>query len=526
MGEKKAKGIIVAAIIWIAIIGILSVAAKYLILPYFDKELAEETGSDSHFKNEVRIAADSFSGYCILRSPAMKNQLKNDGIKLTIVDDNADYGARMKSLDKKDVEMAVFTIDSFILNGARLDRFPASIVMVIDESKGADAIVAYKSAISSIQDLDDPEAAIVLTPDSPSEFLARTVIAHFNLPQLPDKWMIRGDGAREVFSEFNRANHAKKRAYALWEPYVSKALQIKDAHLLIDSSKLKGYIVDVLVAERFFLKEHPDLVQRIIESYLRAAYSYDQSDDGMRDLIIEDARATGSESIDADMAEKMAQRIEWKNTLENYAYFGIDSSQGTSGIQNIEEMLDNITDVLVKTGTLAENPFKNKTHTLYYDKILNILKTANFHPGKKVNVVEGLGLGTGELEKVHSQSPLRPISDAEWKALIPVGSLRIDPISFARGTARINLQSQRDLHDLSRRLSNWPEYYLRVIGHARADGNMDENMKLAGERADAAAKQLIAAGVSTDRIRAESDPPTEKEGSSQSVSFILGQLPY
>jgi flagellar motor protein MotB len=526
MGDKKAKGIIVAAIIWIVIIGILSVAAKYLILPYFDKELADETGSDSMFKHEVRIAADSFSGYCILRSPAMKKQLKTDGIRLSIVDDQADYNARMKSLDKQDIDMAVFTIDSFILTGARLNRFPASIIMVIDESKGADAIVAYKAAVSNIQDLDDPEAAIVLTPDSPSEFLARTVIAHFNLPQLPEKWMIPADGAGDVFSEFNRADRHRKRAYALWEPYVSKALQLKDAHLLIDSSKLKGYIVDVLVAERNFLKDHADLAQLIVASYFRAAYSYEHSDDGMQDLIVEDARTLGSESIDSEMAGQMAQKIEWKNTLENYVYFGINPGAANSGIRNIEEMIDNITDVLVKTGTLSENPVNNRTHTLFYDKILNNLKVAGFHPGKKVDVIEGLGLGTGELEKVRSQSPLRPLSDPEWAALIPVGSLRVDPISFARGTARINVRSQRELNNLARRLSNWPQYYLRIIGHARAQGDMDANLKLAGDRADAAAKQLIAAGVSTVRIRAEADPPSGKEGASQSVSFILGQLPY
>ena len=526
MGEKKAKGIIVAAIIWVVIIVILSVAAKFLILPYFDKELANETGSDSPFKTEVRIATDSFSGYCILRSPAMKNLLKKDGIKLTVVDDHADYGARMKSLEKKDIQMAVFTIDSFILNGVRFGGFPASIVMVIDESNGADAMVAYKTGVSSIQDLDDPEAAIVLTPDSPSEFLARTVIAHFSLPQLPDKWMIRANGAKDVFSRFKGAEPSKKRAYALWEPYASKALQLKDAHLLMDSSKLKGYIVDVLVAERSFLKEHPDIVQRIVEAYLRAAYSYAQNPDGMRDLIVEDARYTGSESIDADMAEKMARRIEWKNTLENYACFGLDSGPGTGVIQHIEEMIDNITEVLVKTSTLAENPLKNKTHTLYHDQILHHLKTADFHPGKKVNIVEGLGLGIGELEKVRNPSFLPPLSAEEWESLVSVGSLRVNPISFARGTARINLKSRRDLDDLARRLSNWPQYYLRIVGHARAEGDMNANLILAGERADAAMKALIAAGVSPARVRAEADTPSGKEGASQSVSFILGQMPY
>jgi len=526
MGDKKAKGIIAAALIWLVIIGILSVAAKFFILPYFEDELADQTGSDSLFTYDIKIAADSFSGYCVLRSPILKNLLKKSEIRLTIIDDQADYGNRMKSLVKRDLDMAVFTIDSFVLNGAKLDKFPASIVMVIDESKGADAIVSYKSSVASIQDLDDPAAAIVLTPDSPSEFLARTVIAHFSLPALSDNWLIKANGAAEVFSEFKHGKPGSKRAYALWEPYTSKALKLSDAHLLIDSSKLKGYIVDVLVAERNFLKEHPDLVQSVIESYLRSAYAYSSKKGGMRDLVIKDAGVTGSETIDEDMAANMVGRIEWKNTLENYAYFGLSSSRKASGIQHIEEIINNITDVLVKTGTLPENPLGDKVHTLFFDSILRDLKNSDFHPGKKVNVIDGIGLGTSELEKVRGQSMLRALSDSEWQSLIPVGSVRIKPIAFARGTARINIQSKRDLNDLANRLESWPQYYLHVVGHARSEGDKDANMKLANQRARAAAEELIASGASSNSIKAVADVPSGREGASQSVSFILGQLPY
>ncbi len=526
MSEEKVKGILAAAVIWILIIGLLAVAAKFLILPYFQKELVKETGSESQYKHEIKLAADSFSGYCLLRSPAMQKLLKSQGIKLTIQDDGADYAARMKALAKQDVAMAVFTIDSFVLNAVKLNNFPASIVLVIDESAGADAIVSHKDSVGSIQDLDDPQAGLVLTPGSPSEFLARTIIAHFNLPRLPEKWLIKADGAADVYKAFVGADPKQKRAYVLWEPYVTKALSNKDAHLLLDSSKLKGYIVDVLVVERNYLKDHGELVSAVVEAYLKTAHSYAQQSDGMKTLVLEDAGQTGAEKLDAAAAENMIKRIEWKNTLENYAYFGLATGKDDSGIRNLEEIITNITEVLVKTGALSENPLAGKAHTLFYAKILADLKAADFHPGKAMNVIKGLGPGTGELDKARPKTVLPPLADAEWKALAPVGALRIEPLAFARGTARINLQSERDLDQLATRLASWPQYYLRIEGHARAEGDPQANLQLAMERAQAAADRLIAAGVEPNRIRTFAAPPGGSEGDSQSVSFIVGSPPY
>ena len=67
----------------------------------------------------------------------------------------------------------------------------------------------------------------------------------------------------------------------MWEPYVSKALEKPGAQILLDSSKLKGYIVDVLVAERQFLKDHPDLVQAVVEAHCRAAFTLSQQANGL-----------------------------------------------------------------------------------------------------------------------------------------------------------------------------------------------------------------------------------------------------
>ncbi|MFP4382286.1 MAG: hypothetical protein ACLFUS_17430 [Candidatus Sumerlaeia bacterium] len=51
-------------------------------------------------------------------------------------------------------------------------------------------------------------------------------------------------------------------------------------------------------------------------------------------------------------------------------------------------------------------------------------------------------------------------------------------------------------------------------------------MRLAEERAQAAADFLISAGVDRRRIKVKAAQPSGSAGASQSVSFMLGQAPY
>jgi outer membrane protein OmpA-like peptidoglycan-associated protein/ABC-type taurine transport system substrate-binding protein len=524
MSETRAKGCLLAAVIWCVILAVLGVAYKFLVHPYLSEKLKGATGSASQYKTEIVIAADSFSGYCILRSDAVKQELKAKQIKLNFQDDKADYAARLKALQNGKAQLAVFTIDSLITAGAKAGDFPASIVLVIDETKGGDAIVAYQSAIPSLQSLNDPDARIVLTPNSPSEFLARVVVAHFNLPRLSAKWWVEADGASAVFKMFRSASPNDKKAYALWEPYVSKALEKKGTHILLDSSKLKGYIVDVLVVERQFLRDHPDSVKAIVEAYCRAAYAYNQQPAGMINLVIEDARKTGAESLDEPQAKQVVQGIQWKNTLENYGHFGLASGNEQSGVQHLEDIIGNIIDVLIKTQALPNDPLGGKHHTLFYNQILAEMRSANFHPGKGLNLIAEIG--SADNEKVRTEKELTPLAPEQWANLRPVGELKLEPIVFVRGSAGISVQSERDLQELARRLQSFPQFYLRVVGHARAEGDPEANRQLAQARAEAAAQFLIARGVNAHRIKTEGTPSTLTSGEAQAVSFVVGQVPY
>ena len=159
MKEQRSKGCLIAVVIWCVILAALGAAYKFLVHPHLAGKLQKATSSTSQYKNEVLLAADSFSGYCILRSEAIKQELRSRQIRLTVQDDKAGYAARLQALREGKVQFAVFTIDSLIMAGAK-GRFSASIVLVIDETKGGDAIVAKTNAVASVQDLNNPAARL------------------------------------------------------------------------------------------------------------------------------------------------------------------------------------------------------------------------------------------------------------------------------------------------------------------------------------------------------------------------------
>ena len=111
------KGCIVA-VVWLVLLAILGGAVWFFYTKPKDEQLNQATGSSSQYTHEITIAADLFSGYAVLRSAQMRDHLKSDGIRLTMVDDGADYGARLEALEDGDVQMAVYSIDSLLLAGA------------------------------------------------------------------------------------------------------------------------------------------------------------------------------------------------------------------------------------------------------------------------------------------------------------------------------------------------------------------------------------------------------------------------
>ena len=522
MGSSKARWIAVI-IVW-SVLAALCVAVlfKFVLKPEQTKKIENLTSATSQYDHEITINLDSFSGYSIIRSKIFRQELKDHRIRLHLQDDQADYQQRIRDIAENRCQFAVFTVDSLLSSSAQLGDWPATIILLIDESNGADAVIAYKSAMPNLNSLDDSKAKLVLTPDSPSDFMAKIITAHFNLDGISKSSIIKANGSGDVYQKLLKAKPTDKKAFIMWEPDVSKALEIPGTHVLLDSSRIKGHIVDVLVVQRKFLTQSPQVARKVVEAYLRAGYHY-RTD--MKQLVLDDALQLQAELTD-QQAQKIVNGIRWKNSVENYAHFGLIDKSEVRGLDHLEDIIEKITGVLIQTDALEADPLQGNYHKLFYDKIMAELQRDNFHPGRKINLLSS-DLGTTAAEGIRGTTVLPALSAEEWERLVAVGKLRINPVSFGRGKATIGRQSQRDLRQLAAKLQSWPTYYLLVVGHARKAGDKELNRQLAQQRAEAVKDFLIQeADINPDRIKAKAAKVFKRGGSGQSVSFVLGQMPY
>ena len=516
MSKSGSPKLLVVAMVWLVIVGVGVGIYKFIYAPKQEQRTIDNTSAPSKGKHRViPLALDAFSGYAVLRSQELEEELDLFGLELDLRDDGADYARRIRSLQSGETPVAVFTIDALIKAAADLGKLPGTIVMVIDESSGADALVAYKKDVPPVDALNRADARILVTADSPSETLVRIVRNSFELSELGDGCLLIMDGPAAVLRQLQSDPPSAPRAYALWEPFVSKALKMPNVVRVTDTSKVKGFIVDVLVAQRLFLEKNPEDVSALIQAYLRAYYSIRRSSDGMVDLVQSDARKV-DETLTEDEARSLCRGIKWKNTTENYAHMGIVSGPEAQGLEGLERMIRKITRLLVRTSAIAKDPTDGRPNILYYDRIFQKLRDESFHPGVA---------GAGDAEGIQGEMEARALSAEEWSELVPVVTLDVDRIGFRRGSYEITESGETSLDQLIKRLEEWPQSYLVVRGHASSRGDPEANRQVARDRAEAVRGFLLGKGVSANRLLARGEEP--RPGSGQhSVTFLLSEMPY
>lgn len=505
------KGKLLAVcIVWLMLVGVGAVAWRFFIQP--QQQLAAEkereaqietTSGQSRYRSTIQLGLDPFSGYAVLRSEAFQEKLREKSIRVQLMDDQADYGARIRKLQRGEIQMAAFTIDAFVKACSQIDDLPGVIVALLDETRGADAMVANKQQFPNVDALNHPDVRFVLTADSPSETLARVVISQFHLDQLSHDPFLFQRTPEQTFAHYRESKPGSREVYVAWEPFVSQMLENETMHVVIDSSRFRGYIVDVLVVSRDFLSKNESVVQDVVGSYFAAIY---QHRGDMLSLVQADAQQQQME-LTPEQAKKLVAGVHWKNTIENFAHFGILEERSR---QHIEDMIANITGVLTRTGAIPKDPTDGAPAKLFNQRILQHLQASDFHPGLQSETLEQEG------------TILPVLSDEDWSNLREIGELNVPALVFARGTAALQPSSQVVLDELVRTLNTFPQYYVLIKGDATRRGNVEANRQLAEQRAKAAADYLVQRGIHQSRVHALSVEPTGEA----SVSFVLGEAPY
>jgi len=501
---KTNKTLVGAALIFLLIV--VGAAGIKLLLPKMEDSQQIETSDAGKTKGKIRIAMDNWIGYFPLRSPEMKKQMRRAGYILECEDDKADYARRMKRLENGETDFVVATVDSFILNAAK-HNYPGTVVMVIDESKGGDAILARKDRVGSLDDLKGKsDVKVAFTPDSPSHHLAKAAADHFDVPELLPSGNLRieTDGSEKARDKLLTG---KADIAVCWEPDVSRALGKSGIVKLLGTEDTERLIVDILVANRNFVRTEPETIRLLLNTYFRVLKKYRDTPD----LLLAHVKAeTGL------AAESMLRGVHWINFNENCEkWFGI-SAPGTYADDGLISTIDATVRILVNAGDFSENPVPDKdpyrlTNSAFLEEI--------FSAGMSGFTKSGSGSPvSGQISSL--EAAFTPIDEAGWNALKEVGTLKVEPIVFQQGATGLDFLAKQVVDDAAERLRHYPNFRLVIRGHTGIRGDAQENLRLSRERAESVARYLkIAYNMNENRIRTKglggAKPLPQKPGESK-----------
>ncbi|MBI3148574.1 MAG: OmpA family protein [Betaproteobacteria bacterium] len=438
-----------------------------------------ETSDARATKGHLTIGMDNWIGYLPLCSRAMKQQMRKRGFTLECRDDKADYVARMQALKSGEIQFAAATVDTYLLNGAA-KSYPGAIIAVLDESKGGDALVAWKDQLARIEDLKTAPAGttIAFTPGSPSEHLLKALASHFDISYLKQKtgtWRVETKGSSDALT---RLQQKQASAAVLWEPDVSKALAQAGVVKLLGSEDTRRLIVDVLLVSRDFSQKQPQVVNELLTAYFEVLQTYADN----REALLSDAKAASG--LNEQQTATVLKGVRWASLAENAEIWLGAAGKGQELVEAIEAALQ----ILVDAGDFRDNPLPERDpYRLINSQFLHTLYASAVATNKSLPPLE---------------RRFSVLDEAAWNGLREVGALRTRPVQFQSGTADLSLEGKQELDKLAENLKHYPNFRVVVKGHTGVKGDAEENRRLSQDRADAVARYFqVTYNVDANRLR-------------------------
>ncbi len=157
------------------------------------------------------------------------------------------------------IDVAALTLDEALL--LLQDKVPIKVLLVMDISNGADAIVA-RPPIQSLKDIKDKTVGV--------ESMA---LGAYMLTRALLKGGLQPENVKPIYIPFNKHEEAYKEnlvdILVTFEPVKSKILQL-GGKVLIDSRELPNEIFDVLVIRESALNTHLQEVKSLIKAWFKA----------------------------------------------------------------------------------------------------------------------------------------------------------------------------------------------------------------------------------------------------------------
>jgi len=280
----------------------------------------------------LKIAFNTWVGFGPLYVAQEKGFFKQLGIevRMTILEDTASKGSALKA---KRLDGVGTTADSQVI--AASQGIPGVICLALDQSNGADGIVAVQS-IASVKDLKGKTVAV-----QPG------FVSHFFLLYLLDEAGLSPKDVTVQPFETGDAGAAfvAKRvdAAVTWEPWLSKAKERPDGKVLITSKEKPGLIVDVLAMRDDIIKNRPEDVKKLIKGWYMGVDYYVKNPAEATAIIAKNFKLSPEETAD------MLSGVTFFDATGNIEYFGTAAAPG-----QIHKVVGKANEVWQKAGEMKK----------------------------------------------------------------------------------------------------------------------------------------------------------------------------
>jgi outer membrane protein OmpA-like peptidoglycan-associated protein/ABC-type nitrate/sulfonate/bicarbonate transport system substrate-binding protein len=491
------------------LIGVVILIGSKLFQIQWEKDTLSGYTDAGESQGKIIIGVDNWIGYFPLCSPVMKRRLYQQGYRLECIEDQADYAQRLAALHQGDLDLAVATVDSYLLKGNQT-HYTSTIVAVLDESKGGDALLAWKDKLTSLEDLRQKKSAkIAFTPDSPSDHLIKAIAVHFDMSHLKQRqhWPVLTQGSKDALQ---RLLNKEVDAAVLWQPDVSKALGNKAIHLLLSTDQTQQLIVDILLAGKKMMTERPELIHLLLTEYFHTLKFYR---DQPQELIDDVKKAT---QLKEATINTLLKGVKWQGLTENaHQWFGTVALKDLPE-QELVETIQSSLNIFMEYGTMQTSPLPDQDpHRIISSHFID-------------KVYQQLGIA--DVLLIEPTPQFTPMMQSQWENLQQVGKLKIRPIIFASGTGSLTLEDKNQLDSAEKTLKHYPNFRILVRGHTSIRGDSALNKVLSQDRADAVVHYLkITHHIPEHRLQAigyggENPLPREANESQRAYNYRLPRV--
>jgi ABC-type nitrate/sulfonate/bicarbonate transport system substrate-binding protein len=289
------------------------------------------------------VSGDPWSGYAYFRD---ENFLKGSGVNYKYVEE-LDQAKRANMMTEGKINFLVTTMDQVLKN-----KPAGKIIGMIDESKGADALVlntkkhSYLTTVDFLPRLKDEmrkqgkKPVLAYTGDSPSDFLLQKLS---NTHEELRKTDFELKSVDQSATAYKMLQDGTADVAIIWEPDTSAATH--DGYTVALSSRdVPNSVLDVVVASDYVIANQPQLVQQVLDEMYRMRKKAQADPQWFAGFIADDAKKAGS-PLTPEQVASVLSGIHLFDAQEADRYLNqsvapLDETPGFEALETIASLLN------------------------------------------------------------------------------------------------------------------------------------------------------------------------------------------